>query len=115
MLGSHTVRVNLAERSYDIEVGTNTLSQLGTFVSQREKVTHAVVITDRNVAEHHAVPAVEALHAAGIRVDLLAIDAGEAMKSVASADMLWNSLATIRADRKTVIVAVGGGVLGSGR
>jgi 3-dehydroquinate synthase len=111
-LSTLNVRVALAERAYDIEVGSHTLSQLGNFVTQREKVTHAVVITDRNVAELHAVPAVESLHAAGVRVDLLAIEPGEAMKSVGSADMLWNSLATIRADRKTIVVAVGGGVIG---
>ena len=107
-----TVHVALGERAYDIHVDANNLARLGEYVRARGAVTHAVVVTDRNVVEPHAVAAVESLHAAGIRVDLLTIDPGEGMKSILSADMLWNSLTTIRADRKTVIVAVGGGVIG---
>jgi 3-dehydroquinate synthase len=106
------VRVNLGPRSYDIEVGTGNLSQLGSFVQQRAKVTHAVVIADENVVQTHAVAAVESLHESGARVDLVKVESGEGSKSVAMADVLWNALAKINADRKTVIVAVGGGVIG---
>jgi 3-dehydroquinate synthase len=107
-----SLRVNLGPRSYDIEIGTGNLPQLGAFVQQRGKVTHAVVIADENVAQTHAVTAVESLHESGARVDLVKVDSGESSKSVAMADVLWNALAKINADRKTVIVAVGGGVIG---
>lgn len=106
------VRVDLGPRSYDIEIGTGNLPQLGQFVSQRGKVTHAVVIADENVAETHAVTAVESLHGSGIRVDLVKVESGETSKSITMADVLWNALAKINADRKTLIVAVGGGVIG---
>jgi 3-dehydroquinate synthase len=109
---SETVRVDLGPRSYDIEIGTGNLPRLGAFVQQRAKVTHAVVIADENVVQTHAVTAVESLDDSRIRVDLIKVESGESSKSIAMADVLWNALAKCGADRKTLIVAVGGGVIG---
>jgi 3-dehydroquinate synthase len=109
---SEIVRVQLGPRSYDIEIGTGNLPRLGPFVQQRAKITHAVVIADENVAQTHAVTAVESLHDSGSRVDLVKVESGETSKSVEMADVLWNALAKSGVDRKTLIVAVGGGVIG---
>ena len=43
---------------------------------------------------------------------MLTVPAGEGSKSVAQAQQLWNELARLKCDRKTLIVAVGGGVVG---
>src|SRR5436309_450874 len=107
-----TVRVALAERSYDIEIGRGNLARCGDFVAQRLKVTHAVVIADANVLSPHAEQVVSSLVAAGIRADLLEVAAGESSKSVAQAEQLWNELLSRKADRKAVIISVGGGVIG---
>src|SRR5438093_963863 len=107
-----TIRVALGERSYDIEIGRGNLAQIATFITQRRKCTHAVIITDENVRPLFASTVAEALTAGGIRSDLLAVPAGEESKSVTQAERLWNDLARASADRKTVIVAVGGGVVG---
>ena len=42
----------------------------------------------------------------------MVVDAGETSKSVKTAELLWNRLLQANADRKTAIVAVGGGVIG---
>jgi 3-dehydroquinate synthase len=107
-----TVHVPLGERSYSIEIGTGNLAASGQFLSSRRKVSHAVIITDTHVESPHALQAAASLTAAGIGVDLLVIESGEASKSVESADDLWQKLVDLGADRKTVIVAVGGGVIG---
>jgi len=107
-----SIRVDLGPRSYDIEIGTGNLPRLGAFVQQRARITHAVVIADENVVQTHAVTAVESLHESGARVDLVKVEPGEGSKSVAMADILWRALAKTGADRKTLIVAVGGGVIG---
>jgi 3-dehydroquinate synthase len=106
------VRVALAERSYDIEIGQGTLAGVGAFVGHRRKVSHAVVITDTVVGPLHAGPVAQSLRAAGLRCDVLSVPAGESSKSVAEAERLWNELVALQADRKTLIVAVGGGVIG---
>jgi 3-dehydroquinate synthase len=107
-----TIRVALAERSYDIEISRGNLAQIASFIGQRRKYSHAIVITDDNVVPLFANIAVQSLAALGIRADLLSVPAGEASKSVVQAERLWNELAQLRADRKTVIFALGGGVVG---
>ncbi len=57
-------------------------------------------------------PLAESLAEAGAAVDLIVIEAGETSKSVETADQLWEKMLELGADRKTVIVAVGGGVVG---
>ena len=81
-MSAETVRVDLGPRSYDIDIGTGNLAELGRFVLARDQVTHAVVVADKNVAATHAVTAVESLHAAGIRDDLMTVEPGEGSKSI---------------------------------
>ena len=107
-----TVRVELASRSYDIEIGTGNLPQSGRFVARRLPVSHAVVITDSHVDRPHAEAVVAGFVESGVRVDRIVLEPGEATKSVARADLLWQRLLEAAADRKSVIVAVGGGVIG---
>lgn len=107
-----TIRVSLGERSYDIEIGHGNLARTAPFLNERRKRSRAIVITDSNVRARHAEPVAAALTADGLRADLLEVPAGEASKCVAQAEQLWNELARLKADRKTVIVAVGGGVIG---
>ncbi|MCA9268745.1 MAG: 3-dehydroquinate synthase [Planctomycetales bacterium] len=106
------VRVNLKERAYDIVIGAGALAGAGTLTVSRTRATHAVVITDKNVEADYAHPVAERLAAAGCRVEVLVVPPGEASKSIASASVLWEKLLELNVDRKTVIVAVGGGVIG---
>jgi 3-dehydroquinate synthase len=107
-----TIRVNLAERSYDIEIGGGNLKRLGAFVTERGRTTHAVVITDENVQEPYALAATESLVHAGIDVELIAVSPGETSKSIEAATDLWREMLDLGADRKSIVVAVGGGVVG---
>jgi 3-dehydroquinate synthase len=109
---TNTVRVKLAERSYDIEIGAGNLAETGRFLTRRAKVTHVVLVTDDNVQEPHAMRAAESLGQQEIEVDVISIDPGEESKSPAMAAGLWQGLLEVGADRKTVVAAVGGGVVG---
>ncbi len=75
-------------------------------------MTHAVVITDDNVETPHAICVAESLSDADVAVDLIVVDAGETSKSVQTAERLWQQLLEANTDRKSVVVAVGGGVIG---
>ncbi len=108
---AQTVQVRLAERSYDIEIGTDNLAGLGALVAGHCPTWHAVLVTDENV-EQHAVRAGESLADEGIETDLVVVEPGEPSKSVATADLLWQKCLELGADRKSVVVAVGGGVIG---
>lgn len=109
---SRSVRVNLGDRSYSIEIGTGNLGEAGRFLQSLRPATHAVLITDNHVEHPHAIRVAESLGDMGVSCDLVVIEPGEASKSVEMADSLWQNLLDLGADRKTVIVAVGGGVIG---
>jgi 3-dehydroquinate synthase len=105
------VRVDLGARSYDIVIGHNTLPEVGSFARSHSNGSRAAVITDHNVAAH-ARRAQQSLERTGFRASLHEIAAGEAQKSLAGAQTLYDFLQAERADRQTLIVAVGGGVIG---
>jgi len=107
-----TVRVALSERSYQIRIGSGVIGSLGEFTQECRSTTHAAVITDSNVEPRHADAAVASLQSANIRTDLLTVPAGEASKSIGQLGDLWNQLLAAGADRKSVVVALGGGVVG---
>jgi 3-dehydroquinate synthase len=109
---AQTVRVDLAERSYDIDIGCGILHRAGEFLAHRGRVSHALVITDRNVEKPHAMQVAESLGGQSLKVDVIVIEPGESSKSVESALALWQGLLQLSADRRTVLVAVGGGVIG---
>ncbi len=106
------VRVELGPRSYEIVIGSGILADCSPFIRDRIELTHAIVITDENVETPHALALAESLVDVGIKVDLVVIEPGESSKSVEMADGLWQQLLELGADRKTVVIAVGGGVIG---
>ncbi len=105
------VRVELAERSYDIEIGSRNLRQIGALLERLGRFSRAVVITDSNVQDLYAVAVAESL-TEQLPVDIVSVAAGEESKSLGTAAGLWEGLIELGADRKSVVVAVGGGVVG---
>ncbi len=105
------IRVNLGPRSYDIVV-THDDEGLTPFVRNcRPKLSGAFIVSDQN-AEPHAIQVAEVLEEAGIKVLRATLEAGEPTKSLESAARLYDDLARWPADRQTLVVAVGGGVIG---
>jgi 3-dehydroquinate synthase len=107
-----SIHVNLSQRSYDIEIGAGNLDRIAEFVAQRTPLSRAVIVTDTNVKQPHAMAVAESLADAGSDVELLIVEPGEHSKSVEAASQLWQELLQCATDRKTVVIAVGGGVIG---
>jgi 3-dehydroquinate synthase len=107
-----TVRVELSARSYDIEIGSGTLSHVSDFLAARCKLSHVVLITDTNVVPLVGEPVAERLTEAGVELEVMVVDAGESSKCADVAADLWESMLDEGADRQSVVVAVGGGVVG---
>jgi 3-dehydroquinate synthase len=108
---AETVRVNLGERGYDIVISNGDQAGLGPFARQRVRGSSAVVVTDQNV-EKLANGVVASLQAAGFQTTLAVLPAGESQKNLQAASGLYDRLADHQSDRRTLIVAVGGGVIG---
>jgi len=108
---STIVSVKLEHCNYDICIDSNVIGSLGSIVSAQQTVSHAVIITDTNV-QPHAERVNAALVSNNIETHLLVVPAGEASKSVEQLNDLWIKLRSGGADRKSIVVAVGGGVVG---
>ena len=106
-----TVHVNLGERSYTIVVTGDDLAGVGPFARERVRGALGLVVTDEHVAGH-ADAVAAALRAAGFRVSVVVLPAGEPQKGLAVAGQLYDRLAELPADRNTLVAAVGGGVIG---
>jgi 3-dehydroquinate synthase len=111
MESMNTIRVRLGERSYDIVVTSGDVAGLGLFARQRTNGSRAFVVTDEHVVEH-ADAVAASLGAAGFEPRVVSLPAGEAQKALPVASDLYDSLAEARADRKALVVPVGGGVIG---
>lgn len=109
------VPVALGERSYEIVIGTGLLGSLGKVLGPRlpprAGAPSAAIVTDENVVAH-AHQVAEGLRAAGWRVDTAVMPPGETSKSLETAAWLYDRLVAMHADRRTVLIAVGGGVVG---
>ena len=100
-----------ATRSYIIHVGDTILQDIGVLLAN-DSVQRAVVVSDQSVSATHGKTVTEVLQDASITLDHLSIPSGEASKSLAESERLWNEFARLKIDRKTAILAVGGGVVG---
>lgn len=103
-------RVQLAERSYDIQIGSGLLAQIGTLIAPLVSSDRVAVITDETVHAHYG----EALAAAlsDYRTHLIVRPAGESQKSMANLEEILESLFRAGFDRSDLILAFGGGVIG---
>ena len=107
-----TVRVDLGDRSYDIEIGVGNLELMGPFLISFGNVGHVVLLTDENVAPLYAEKVAEHLAQNDLTVDMIVLEPGEESKSIAAAECLWERMLEIGTDRQSVVLAVGGGVIG---
>ena len=114
-----SVRVNLGPRSYDIRICSG---QFGTIAGDAtnwlegrfgaDSTGHsAIVVTDKNVARHAATVR-SSLVEAGWRTQLVELEPGEPTKSLDVIASLYDTMVEMKADRRTAVLAVGGGVIG---
>ena len=109
---TQTIRVALAERAYSIAIGSATLGDVGPFLRQFSAAESVVLITDANVLPLHGRAVADSLTNSGATVHTIAIEPGEQAKCAAVAESLWQRMLELGADRKTVVAALGGGVVG---
>src|SRR5437667_3872719 len=108
----YVIKVPLGVRSYTISIGGNLLSRLGHECKRLYLGERCAVITDRNVAPHYGQAAVENLQAAGFEPTLITVPSGETAKSLKVTATCYDQLAEHRLERKSFVVALGGGVVG---
>nr|HMN86370.1 iron-containing alcohol dehydrogenase [Bauldia sp.] len=107
-----TVTVDLGARSYDILIGRNVIDTAGAEIARRLPGARVAVVTDQTVADLHLRALVASLAAAGIDHVAVTVKPGEASKSFATLETVVDGILAARMERRDVVVALGGGVVG---
>jgi 3-dehydroquinate synthase len=106
------VSVQLGNRSYAIKIAPGLLQKLGGECARLNLGDRCAIITDNNVGKKFAKPAYDSLLKNGFEPALITIPAGENSKSLKCVQFCYDQLAAQRLERKSFIVALGGGVVG---
>ncbi|WP_436108124.1 bifunctional shikimate kinase/3-dehydroquinate synthase AroKB [Massilia sp. LjRoot122] len=106
-----TLNVELGERSYPITIGPNLLAD-ATLLERHIDGGKAAIVTNTTVAPLYLARVAGALRAAGREVVEIILPDGEEHKNWQSLNLVYDALLAAKCDRKTTIVALGGGVIG---
>ncbi|MFZ4286913.1 3-dehydroquinate synthase [Variovorax sp. HJSM1_2] len=105
------VSIDLGERSYPILIGSGLLDQAATW-AQLPKAAAALIVTNDTVAPLYAAQLAKALGAHYAAVHTVVLPDGEVHKDWSTLNLIFDALLQKGCDRKTVLFALGGGVVG---
>jgi 3-dehydroquinate synthase len=106
-----TVSIDLAERSYDIHIGSGLLG-LDALFEGLPRATSVLIVSNETVAPLYAVALQDALGKKYSKVFTLALPDGEVHKNWQILNLIFDALLQHGCDRKCLMVALGGGVVG---
>lgn len=106
------VFVDLGAASYEIFIGENVLSNVGEFVAQKNFTRKALIVTQEKIFDAHGKALIDGLNAQNISCDVAFIPDGETSKNLREAEKLFTRAIEFGLDRKSVVIAFGGGVVG---
>jgi len=106
-----TLKVDLGNRSYPIYIGSDLIDQVGLF-SACEKSTSIYIVTNTTVAPLYAARLTKTLETFGKPVRTITLPDGESYKDWKNLQLIFDDLLKFGADRQTMLIALGGGVIG---
>ncbi len=109
------IKVNLEKRrkdSYEIFIGEDIAGDEGWITTLKNRVDRYVIITDSEVNPLYGKLVQEKFGHTGLPVDIIEIPAGESSKSVTTVLDVVSQLISLKVSRKSVLIALGGGVVG---
>jgi shikimate kinase/3-dehydroquinate synthase len=109
---AHPIAVPLGTRTYCVYVGAGQRHALAARVRDQAPVSSVLVVSDTEVGPRWAGALATELRNAGLSVHELAIGAGESAKTLATVDSIWTAALDAGLDRSSLLIGVGGGVVG---
>lgn len=106
------VFIDLGSRSYTIHIGRGLLGSVGKIISEKFGSARVMVVTNPTVGRLYGKIVTEGLEGAGISPVMAQIPDGEEYKALSTAERLYDLAYTNELDRKTPVIALGGGVVG---
>lgn len=106
------LKVELGDRSYDIIFGHRILSEIGRIGKDRKIGMRAMVVTNATIGQYYLDTLKDSLTIEGFTVSSVVIPEGEESKNIETLKYIYDSLISANLDRGSVLVALGGGVIG---
>ena len=106
------VGIELSERSYDILIGSGIRKQVGELLKPIFEPSRVIVITHPSINDLYGEEVVANFIEQGWTTDIIEVPEGESSKSLDQAEKLYDHLLKLNCDRKSLLVALGGGVIG---
>ena len=106
-----TLRVELGERAYAIHIGEGLFASAELILPQLD-LPRVAIVTNTTVAALYLDQLAGALRVRGVDVISIVLDDGERYKDWATLNRIYDALLERRCDRKTTLIALGGGVVG---
>jgi 3-dehydroquinate synthase len=107
-----TLEVDLGERSYPIFIGSDSFAKLGEMLRRSKAGERFVVVTNNVVDRYYSEPVLASLRAAKLHADKIIVADGERHKNLKTLENILGEMLRLGCDRQTVVVALGGGVVG---
>jgi len=107
-----TLTINLGDRSYPIIIGEGALCKLPEVLTSLQAKGTVGLVTDTNVGPLHGDKVVTQIREKGLNVKVCVLPAGEPYKRLAVIEGLCEDFLLAGLDRSSVILALGGGVVG---
>jgi 3-dehydroquinate synthase len=108
-----TIHVELGASSHDAHVGANILDRLGELARGAGLRPGAcAVVTDATVEKLYAARVNDALRKSGFQPTVISVPPGEASKSLATLELVYDRMTAAALDRSSAVFALGGGVVG---
>jgi 3-dehydroquinate synthase len=108
----NVVKVDLGSRSYEVRIGRGLIAEAGQHIAPMLRRKKVAVITDDTVAAKHLMDLAKALEVQGIAMTALTIPPGESSKGWEQFARSVEWLLEQKIERRDVVVAFGGGVVG---
>jgi len=106
------VSVVLPHHSYEVVVEAGSLGRIGSIVRGLVAADRCALLTDSHVVDLLADAVAESLRTAGFDPTIAVLPSGESNKSLDTVRVLYDQLLDARLDRRSPIIALGGGVTG---
>ncbi|OYY94337.1 MAG: 3-dehydroquinate synthase [Hydrogenophilales bacterium 28-61-23] len=106
-----TLTVELGDRAYPIHIGPGLLDRADLVLPHLIQ-KRAVIVTNTTVGPLYLERLAKTLREAGVQVDSIVLPDGEVYKNWETLNLIFDGLLTQRAERKTTLIALGGGVIG---
>jgi len=105
------IPLELAEHSYDIKVAYGLRNSLADVLADFNKGQQCVLLTQQAIIDQYQ-EVVQSLQDSGYKINVVIVPGDESAKNIRHAEQVWTQMVEMGCDRSSLLLALGGGVVG---